>query len=256
MIKTIAFANEKGGVAKTTSALSTGIALTEQGKRVLLVDLDPQANLSLILGAFQRTGNHSISSVLLSNRTVSNIKRATRFENLDILPSNQDLHLAERYLPFRENFSCILKNKLAGLNDYDIILIDCPPSLGVLTLNALNASNLLIIPTQCEYFSAHALQTMLDLIRTVRRESNPLLRYRVLLTMFEQQDTVHRALHERIRHVFGDAVFNSTIVHNQLVRKGQVNHQPIVTYAPESNVAVQYRNLAKEIACYVSESIQ
>ena len=111
MIKTISFANEKGGVAKTTSVLSIGIALAEQEKRVLLIDLDPQANLSLILGAFQRTGNHSIGSVLLSNKTISSTKQTTRFKNMDIVPSNQELHLAERYLPFRDNFSLILKNR-------------------------------------------------------------------------------------------------------------------------------------------------
>jgi len=254
MTNTISFANEKGGVAKTTSTLSIAIALAESEQRVLLADLDPQANLSLSLNVWSRTGNHSIASVLLSSRTLEETITRTRFPNVDILPANQELQSVERYLPLRENYARILTGCFQQASDYDFILLDCPPSLGVLTLNALTASDLLIIPTQCEYFCAHSLQTMLDFVRTIRRELNPALRYRVLLTMFEDDDTIHSSLQSKIRQVFSSAVFQTRIDHDQLVRESQVNHQPILTYAPQSKAANQYRKLAEEISNYVSIS--
>ncbi|MEK6220850.1 MAG: AAA family ATPase, partial [Chloroflexota bacterium] len=188
MAYTIAIANEKGGVAKTTTAVSLGGALVEMGKRVLLVDLDPQANLTLSLGFKPKDISLSISQVMLNSVSLASILQSTKVDNLDLAPSNSDLSVAERFLPVRQNFDLILKNAIENNFSYDYILFDCPPALGAITLNAMTAANLLLIPTQAEYFSAYALKNMMTAIRQVRTQNNSNLIYRVLVTMFDRRN--------------------------------------------------------------------
>jgi chromosome partitioning protein len=250
----VAIANEKGGVAKTTSALSLGAAMVEDGREVLLVDLDPQANLTLALGIQPAQTRRSVADLLLGNSSPMTISRQTMVPGLDLIPASGEMLLVERFLYVRQKYEYLLRNALSKADMYDMILLDCPPSLGALTINALTASQLLIIPTQCEFFSAHALREMLDLIRNIRQRTNPALRYRVLITMLGRT-RVHRTLHEQIRSTFGSAVFETAIENDTKLRECPVVGQPITQYAPESKAAIQYRTLAQELMEYARQEI-
>ena len=154
----IAIANEKGGVAKTTTVISLGGALVQAGYTVLLVDLDTQANLSLGLGITPAKVRRSVADVLLNSASLLSVSRETNIEGLDIIPSNADMGLAERFLPVRQNYEQVLKTAIQnspGVPAYHYLLLDCPPSLGAVTMNALNAADLVIAPTQPEYFFAY-----------------------------------------------------------------------------------------------------
>ena len=153
MTRIIAISNEKGGVAKTTTAVSLGGALVEMGREILLVDLDPQANLSLALGITPQNVRRSIADILLNSAAPLSISRETSIPGLDLIPSNSEMGMAERFLPIRQNYKFVLREALSSIHHYDSIILDCPPSLGVITINALVAADLLIIPTHAEYFS-------------------------------------------------------------------------------------------------------
>jgi chromosome partitioning protein len=254
MTTIVAIANEKGGVAKTTSTLSIGAALVESGQEILLVDLDPQANLTLALGIQPGQIRRSVADLLLGNTSVLSVSRETSVPGLDLIPASGEMLLVERFLYVRQNYEYLLRKALAKASMYSMVLLDCPPSLGALTINALTASNLLIIPTQCEFFSAHSLREMLDLIRNIRQRSNPSLRYRVMITMLGKT-RVHRTLQEQIRSAFGSAVFATAIENDTKLRECPVVGKPITEYAPESRAAQQYRALAQELEEYVHQAI-
>ncbi|MFN2297456.1 MAG: ParA family protein [Anaerolineales bacterium] len=254
MTTIVAIANEKGGVAKTTSALSIGAALVERGHEILLVDLDPQANLTLAMGIQPDQARHSVADLLLGNTSPMGVSRETNVPGLDLIPASGEMLLVERFLYVRQKYEHLLRKALAKANMYDMVLLDCPPSLGALTINALTAAQLLVIPTQCEYFSAHALREMLDLIRNIRQRSNPSLRYRVLITMLGRT-RVHKTLQEQIRSAFGNAVFATAVENDTKLRECPVVGIPITQYAPESRAAVQYRALAQELEEYVHQAI-
>jgi chromosome partitioning protein len=251
----IAVANRKGGVAKTTTALSLGAALVEGRQQVLLVDLDPQANLTLALGVNPAGLDRTLADVLLGTAPLNDLTRETSLPGLDLAPANQDLLMAERFLAVRDNYEFILEQALAELPGYDVILLDCPPALGPSVQAALTAASLLIIPTQCEYFSAHALRDVLQLIRDIRTRTNPRLRYRLLLTMLDRRNRIHRSLYDQIRLAFGKAVFDTEIESDTRLRESPVLGQPITVYAPGSRAAEQYRRLAQELKDYVQETI-
>jgi len=255
MTYVVAIANEKGGVAKTTTTLSLGAAMVERRQEVLLVDLDPQANMTLALGLKAQALDRTIADALLGDRSVLQMSRETALPGLDLVPANHELTFAERYLAVRDGFEFLLRRALEPASSYDAILIDCPPSVGILTQSALAAANLLIIPTQPEYFSAHALRAMLDLIRITRQRSNPRLRYRLLLTMVDQRNRIHRTLLDQIRTAFGQAVFNTVIEIDTRLRESPLVGQPITTYAPTSRAAQQYRELSQELSHYVEETV-
>jgi chromosome partitioning protein len=254
MTYTIAVSNEKGGVAKTTSTLSLGAALAELNHRVLLVDLDPQANLSLALGL--ETGEAEITSanVLIEQVPVKPAIRRTDVANLDLLPSNSRIENAEQYLPMRSNYLSTLRNALAATAlAYDYILLDCPPALGAITLNALSAADLLIIPTQAEYFSAYALRNMMGSIRRIRQESNPNLAYRILVTLLDRRNRTHRNIFEQLQTTFGQGVFTTVIEIDTKLRESPIAGMPITQYRPTSRGSQQYRVLAQELTEYVKE---
>ncbi|MBI2333214.1 MAG: AAA family ATPase, partial [Chloroflexi bacterium] len=169
MTKTIAVSNEKGGVAKTTTVLSLGAALAELGNRVLLIDLDAQANLTLALGMEPGEAELTSSNIMLDNEPLLNVYRKTDINHLDLIPSSSRIETSEQFLPVRTNYTTILQRAIqAAPTPYNYIVLDCPPALGAITRNALAAANLLLIPTQAEYFSAYALRNMMGLIRRTR----------------------------------------------------------------------------------------
>lgn len=256
MTYVIAVVNEKGGVAKTTTALSLGAAMVELHEKALVIDLDPQANLTLALGLKPNELNGTVSDVLLGSGDLQTVTHETPLPGLDLAPSNNGLLLAERFLGVRDDHELLLKRALARVDEYDTVLLDCPPALGTITRLALTAADLLIIPTQCEYFSAHALQDVLELIRDVRGTTNPRLRYRLLLTMVDRRNRIHRSLYEQVRAAFGKAVFDSIIEIDTRLRESPIFAQPITVYAPNSRGAQQYRQLAKELKSYAQETVR
>ena len=254
MTYTIAVSNEKGGVAKTTSTLSLGAALAELNHRILLIDLDPQANLSLALGL--ETGEAEITSanVLVENASIRTALRKTEIKNLDLVPSNSRIETAEQYLPMRTHYLQTLRNALeAGPLPYDYILLDCPPALGAITLNALSAADLLIIPTQAEYFSAYALRNMMGSIRRIRQEGNPNLAYRILVTLLDRRNRTHRNIFEQLQATFGQGVFTTVIEVDTKLRESPIAGLPIIHYKPNSRGSQQYRVLAQELIEYAKE---
>lgn len=277
-MKVIAISNQKGGVAKTTSVVSLGGALVNLHQEVLLIDLDAQANLTLAMGKDPARMRSSVADVLFNAASLVSVSRDTAIAGLDLVPANAGMGLAERFLPVRKDFETLLRGailELAGKSTaslqtgspaqdhtasgyggqemsspYDFVLIDCPPALGAVTLNALAASDLLIIPTQPEYFSAHALRRMMDMIRQVRSQYNPDLAYRILITMYDRRNRIHQEVGEQIRQTFGEAVFKTIIEIDTKLRESAVEGLPISHHRSNSRSAHQYEALAQELIAY------
>lgn len=255
MAYTIAISNEKGGVAKTTTVLSLGAALSENNQRTLLIDLDPQANLTLAFGLESTAEKKNSSNILIESAPLESAVHHTEFENLELIPSHTNIESAEQYLPIRTNYTTILKraiNNTIPLH-YDFIVIDCPPFLGAITLNALTAANLLVIPTQAEFFSSYALRNMMGIIRRVRQDSNPQLAYRVLITMLDRRNRTHRNIEEQLRNTFEAGLFETVIEIDTKLRESPIAGKPIMKYKPKSRGSKQYRILAQEIMDYAKE---
>jgi chromosome partitioning protein len=252
----ITISNEKGGVAKTTSTLSLGAALAEASQKVLLIDLDPQANLSLALGFEPGKLERTSSNILLENTPLLESRLETNISGVDLVPSNPSLEQAEQVLPIYLNYTTRLRNAIEGANPlpYQFVLIDCPPSLGAITVNALAAADLLIIPTQAEYFSAYALRDMMTIIRQIRSEDNPKLAYRVLVTLLDQRNRAHRDIREQLERTFGIGLFKTVIEIDTKLRESPILGLPITQYKPNSRGAQQYRGLAEELIQYVQQT--
>jgi chromosome partitioning protein len=251
----ISLANEKGGVAKTTTTLSLGAALVETGLEVLLIDLDAQANLTLSLGLETSQIKRTVSNVFLESIPANEAVSKTGIPRLDIIPSNAEMGLAERFLPIRTAYEQIMHKALNEANwSYDYILIDCPPFLGATTINALTASDLLIMPTQAEFFSINALRNMMSVVRRVRAQGNPQLTYRLLLTMYDRRNRIHRTLGEQLRSTFGNGVLETIVETDTRLRESAIAGMPIIFHSPKTRSAFQYRALAQEILAYVKET--
>lgn len=248
-------ANEKGGVAKTTSCISLAAALVETGLEVLLIDLDSQASLSIALGMENEKDGSTIYNVLLEGLPVRAAIRETGIPRLSLIPSSADVGLAEQFLPVRKGYETTLARAL-GAEDwgYDVILLDCPPFLGAVTCNALMASDLLIMPTQAEFFSINALRNMMAMVRRVRAQGNSRLTYRLLLTMYDRRNRIHRTLHEQLRATFGVGVLETIIEVDTKLRESPIAGLPIIYHSPKSRATMQYRALSQEIIAYVKET--
>jgi chromosome partitioning protein len=252
----IAVANEKGGVAKTTTVISLGGALVQTGHEVLLIDLDPQANLSLGLGVNPNRVRRSIADVLLNSASLLSVSRETAVPGMDLVPANSDMGLAERFLPVRQNYEMILQNILRSspaLSSYHYVLIDCPPSLGAVTTNALTAADYVIAPTQPEYFSAYGLRSLMSAIRRVRNQTNSNLAYFILITMMDRRNRIHRTLYEQLQVTFGEGLLKTVIEVDTKLRESTVAGLPITHYFPKSRSAAQYYALAQELVEHVEQ---
>jgi len=252
MTTVIAVANSKGGVAKTTTCLSLGGSLAEQGRPVLLVDLDPQAHLTASLGVKPEALRHTVADVLLGQSSLVAVSRETSVDGLDLTPANRELVILDKVLYGRRGYEYRLKQDLDGMRHqlYDVVLMDCPPAFGTLTLNALTAADLLVIPIQCEYYAVRSLQHMFELVNLVRRKTNPRLGYRLLVTMLDVRNKVHRLLLKQMRDRFPHVLFQTVIQVDTRLRESPACALPITRYAPHTRAARQYRALAQElIAC-------
>jgi chromosome partitioning protein len=245
----IAIASQKGGVAKTTTCLSLGACLAESGRSVLMIDLDPQAHLTLSLGIRPESLRHTARDAILANRTLVGVTRETDVPLLDLAPANQGLNALDKLLYNRPEYEYLLKRRFeaSGGDYYDVILIDCPPSFGTLMLNALTAADLVIVPTQCEYYASRALRHVLQLVQLVRQKSNSALAYRVLITMFDRRNRISHFVREQLAQSFPGALFETIIEVDTKLRESPVVGQPITRYAPHTRGAEQYRALAQEL---------
>ena len=249
----IALCNQKGGVGKTTTTINLGAALAEYGRRVLLVDFDPQGALGAGVGVHPHTLEHTIYDVMISGEpTASDVIKPTGVPGMDILPANIELSGAELLLVSEVGREQALTRALRGVRaDYDIVLIDCQPSLGLLTLNALTAAQWVLVPVECEYFSLRGVALLQDTIRKVQERINPdLTLLGVLPTMVDR--TVHsREVLERVVEAFGDQVFHTAISRTVKFPETSVAGVPITSYAPTSPAAEAYRRLAREVLARV-----
>lgn len=251
----VAFANQKGGVGKTTTAITLGAALAELGQQVLLVDFDPQGGCALGLGQEPGSLDLSVYDVLLDRSvSVEDALRKTTVPGLDLLPSNIDLAAAELMLVQEVAREQSLLRVLAPLRvKYDFILIDCPPSLGLLTINALTAADGIIIPLETEYYALRGMALLLDSIDRVRERLNPRLHIDgIVATMYDGRTLHGQEVLGRVREAFGPKVFETVIRKTVRFAEAPVVGEPILSYAPKSPGALAYRQLAEEVMSRVA----
>lgn len=253
----IALWHQKGGVAKTTTALALAACLVEKAHPTLLLDLDPQGNLTTGLGLNPAEARRSPADLLLGNDTVSRVVRATAWPGLDIIPSNPDMVTVSRWLHVREGYEPVLRQALSqpDVAGYDFVFLDCPPMLGPITIAALTAAQLVIVPTQCEYFSVQTLGSSLKLVQLVRGRTNPGLAYRVLVTLFDLRGALHSRVLAQLQQHFAPAMFQTIIGVDSKLRESQLVGTPITLHAPHSRGTQQYRQLAEELCAYVQRPV-
>lgn len=248
----IAICHQKGGVGKTTTTAGLGSALAESGNKVLLVDLDPAANLTSGLGIRLERIQKPLAAVLLARDPLSSIVQHTQQPGLDILPSRPDSSSGNRAFYLRLQQENIVRNYFAlhsaELSKYDYALLDCPPTLGPMAVAALSTVNLALIPVQCEFYSLQSLDAVFTAIKAIRADTNPHLRYRLLVTMFDRRGMLHARMFERLKQQVSDAVLETTIGFDSKLRESQVFGVPILIHAPKTRAAEQFRTLAVELA--------
>jgi chromosome partitioning protein len=248
--KIIAIANQKGGVGKTTTTLSLAAAFAEVGHKVLVMDLDPQGNASTGLGSAADSREFTTYDVLVGKAVEEQFIIQTDFKNLFLIPSTTDLSSADIELAGTKNRSHLLRSVLnnSDLSAYDYVLFDCPPSLNVLTVNALIAADALIIPLQSEFFALEGLSQLLMSVREVRKLGNPDLRIEgVLLTMFDARNRLSLQVEEDARENLGELVFKTVIPRNVRISEAPSFAMPVLSYDSKSKGAKAYRALAQEV---------
>lgn len=255
MAKVIAIANQKGGVGKTTTAVNLSACLAYKGKSVVVIDVDPQGNTTSGLGIDKQNIRKSIYEVIINDESVEDALMPTMIENLYICPSNIQLVGAEVELVSVISRETRLKVALQDIRDkYDFIIIDCPPSLGLLTLNALTAADTILVPIQCEYYALEGLSQLMNTIKLVQRHLNPALDVEgVVLTMFDARTNLSIQVVEDVKKYFRNKVYRTIIPRNVRLSEAPSFGLPIILYDPKSKGAECYLDLAQEVIDYSEE---
>jgi len=248
MGKIVSFINQKGGVGKTTTCVNMASILAEEGKKVLLIDIDPQGNASSSVGINKEEKFKTVYNVLIDDEAVENIIRPTAFKNLHVIPSNVDLAGAEIELVQFNNREKILRKALNKIRDkYDFIFIDCPPTLGLISVNALTASDTVLIPIQCEYLSLEGLSVLMYTIKLVKKHLNPEIDVEgVVLTMKDGRSNLGNSVAQEINQWFNDKVFKTVIPRNVRLAEAPSFGKPINHYDFKSKGGQAYKELTQE----------
>ena len=248
MQKIISIFNQKGGVGKSTTTINLGAALGQKGKNILIVDIDPQGNTTSGLGVEKRQLKASVYDILINEYNINNIIVETSAENVFLVPSNVELAGAEVELIGMESRELKLKRALENVSDkFDIILIDCPPSLGILSINALTASNSVLIPIQCEYYALEGVSQLVETIKLVKKSLNPDLEIEgVILSMFDGRTNLSIQVVDEVKKYFQGKVYTTIIPRNVRLAEAPSHGIPIIDYDPKSKGAEAYMDLAEE----------
>ena len=249
MGKIISFANQKGGVGKTTSAVNVAASLGVLGYKVLLIDLDPQGNATSGVGIIKKNLKITAFDLLTSDISAESVILQTKFDNLSVIPSNTTLARAEYELGDVEQGEFVIKNKLASVRDnYDYIIIDCPPSLGMLAVNAMTASDGVVIPMQCEFYSLEGMSQLFNTLKIVKKLYNPTLRVvGILLTMYNGRLTLTNQVVSELKKYYADELFRVPISRTVRLSEAPSYGEPICYHDPYCKGALEYAAVAKEL---------
>ena len=249
MVKVIAVANQKGGVGKTTTAVNLAACLAKEGRKVLLIDSDPQGNATSGLGFDKRDVKKCIYDALINEVPMADTLKHTAYENLDVIPATIQLAGAEIELVSLMNREGRLKNALERIkHDYDYVIIDCPPSLGLLTINALTAASSVMIPVQCEFYALEGITMLMNTIQLVQRNLNPALKLEgVVMTMFDSRTNLAQDVVEEVKKYFKTKMYKASVPRNVRLSEAPSHGMPVIDYDSKSKGAQVYMELAQEV---------
>ncbi len=244
----LSFANNKGGTGKTTSAVNLAAALALSGRRILLVDLDPQGSATITFGFEKAKLLYTIYDVLVQSRKMEEVMLGTKVENLTLVPSNLDLAGAEIELSSIPGREFVLREALAvARHKFDAILVDCPPNIGILTVNAIVACDVLMVPVQCEYYSMEGLPTLLKFVRMVKSRTKIDFDYQILLTMYDGRTGLSRKVAQQLKDRFGDHVLKNVIPRSIRMAEAPGQGVPGILWSPKNRASEEYRHLGIEL---------